>query len=232
MCGRFTLHSRLNLLLQQFAIEAGPELAPRYNIAPTQLVPVVRLQTDVAGSDDESDDAARELVPLRWGLVPSWANDLSIGNRMINARAETVAEKPSFRAAFKRRRCLIPADGYYEWRKTEQGKQPFYIHRRDQTLLAMAGLWERWHGGQADMVDSFTIITTDANDDTSSVHDRMPVFLDPEAYAMWLDPEFQDRDQLQALLVPYGSGELELTPVSKLVNSPRHESPDCIEPLP
>lgn len=216
MCGRFTLHSRLNLLLQQFAIEAGPELAPRYNIAPTQEVPVVRIR---------SGNGQRELVMLRWGLVPSWAKDLAIGNRMINARSETVADKPSFRSAFKRRRCLVPADGYYEWQKTEDGKQPFYIHRADDRPLAMAGLWESWHAGQPDAVESFTIITTDSNADTAHVHDRMPVFLEPDDYSVWLDPEFQDRPLLESLLKPYPNGELEMKAVDKGVNNPKNAGP-------
>ena len=219
MCGRFTLHSRLNLLLQQFALQAGPDWAPRYNIAPTQSVPIVRLS---------AADGKREMTLMRWGLVPSWAKDISIGNRMINARAETVATKPSFRAAFKRRRCLVPADGYYEWQKTVTGKQPYYIHLRDDTPFAMAGLWESWHADQEDTLDTFTIITTDANRATCHIHDRMPVILDPDDYPLWLDPEFEGREALQTLLRPYESDELQLDPVSTHVNSPRNDDPQCI----
>ncbi len=220
MCGRFTLHSRLNLLLRQFALQAGPEWAPRYNIAPTQTAPVIRLAPSTG---------KREMVLLRWGLVPAWAKDTSIGNRMINARAETVATKPSFRSAFKRRRCLVPADGYFEWQKTAAGKQPYYIHLADETPFAMAGLWESWHADQDDAVETFTIITTDASHSTRDIHDRMPVILDADAYPLWLDPEFADREALQSLLGSFESDALQLDPVSTHVNSPRHDDPQCIK---
>jgi len=219
MCGRFTLHSRLNLILQQFAVSAGPTLAPRYNIAPTQSTPVVV---------DEPGTHQRKLLPLRWGLVPFWADTPSIGSRMINARADTVATKPAFRAAFKRRRCLVPADGYYEWQQRPEGKQPFYLHTSDGGPFAMAGLWESWHSGQADQVDTFTIITTDANDTMAAIHDRMPVILDEDAYALWLDPEFDEPQALQQLLRPCDADFLVATPVSTYVNNPRHEGPQCI----
>jgi putative SOS response-associated peptidase YedK len=149
---------------------------------------------------------------------------------MINARAETVAEKPSYRSAYRRRRCLVPADGYFEWKKLDAGKQPYYIHRSDETPFAMAALWESWHSDQDDALLTFTVITTDANHATSCVHDRMPVIVDPDDYAMWLDPEFQNRDALQVLLRPYEADDLQLTPVSTHVNSPRHDDPRCIEP--
>lgn len=220
MCGRFTLHSQLNLLLQQFALDAGPAWAPRYNIAPTQTSLVVR----------ETAGGHRELVPLRWGLVPSWAKEPSIGQRMINARAETIAEKPSFRAAFKRRRCIIPADGYYEWARTDHGKQAYYIRSRDGEHLAMAGLWESWHADQPDALETFTIITTDANEATSDIHDRMPVLLSREHYDLWLDPDFEASQPLLDLLRPAPSDLLRCDRVSPLVNNPRHEGPDCIRP--
>ncbi|MCA9169692.1 MAG: SOS response-associated peptidase [Planctomycetales bacterium] len=226
MCGRFTLHARLNLLLQQFSLEAGadiaPQIVPRYNIAPTQNAAIVRWDVD---------RERRELALLRWGLVPSWAKELAIGNRMINARSETIAEKPSFRTAFKRRRCLVLADGYYEWQKTADGKQPFYIHRADERPFAMAGLWESWHTGQPDGVETFTIITTDACAQTAAIHDRMPVILDEPNYDLWLDPEFSGTAELQALLRPYRDDEIAADPVSTYVNSPRHEGPDCIAPV-
>ena len=219
MCGRFTLHSRLNLLLRQFAIDTGPEMTPRYNIAPTQNVPVVRCQ---AGE-------GRELALLRWGLVPSWAKDPSIGNRMINARAETVATKPSYRAAFKRRRCLVPADGYYEWKKTGKAKQPYLIRLQDECPFAMAGLWESWQDAGGAALQTFTIITTEANEATCDIHNRMPVILSPGEYPLWLDPEFERAEQLQELLQPYDSHAMRLDPVSTFVNNPRHDSSECIE---
>ena len=219
MCGRFTLHARLNLILQQFALEAGPELAPRYNIAPTQNSAVIRWN---------AERGARELVLLRWGLVPSWATDVAIGNRMINARSETVAEKPSFRAAFKRRRCLVVADGYFEWQKSGAGKQPYYIRREDNAPFAMAGLWESWRPGHAEGVETFTVLTTDPCPATAAIHDRMPVLLDAAAHELWLDPEFPDTAHLQHLLRPWEEGDLTAEPVSTYVNNPRHEGPDCI----
>lgn len=221
MCGRFTLHSRLNLLLQQFAIEAGPEWAPRYNIAPTQWSLVVR----------ERAGGQREMVRLRWGLVPSWAKEVSIGQRMINARSETVSEKPSFRAAFKKRRCLVPADGYYEWAKTEEGKQPYYIRLHDETPFAMAGLWESWHAGREDALETFTVITTDACLATQSIHDRMPVIVRPDDYALWLDPEFEGTDALKELLHPLDSESVKFDRVSRQVNSAKFDDPSCIVPL-
>ena len=222
MCGRFTLHSQLNLLLQQFALDAGPPWAPRYNIAPTQSSLVIR----------ETVGVHRELVPMRWGLVPSWAKEPSIGQRMINARAETVAEKPSFRVAFQRRRCIVPADGYYEWARTDSGKQAYYIRSRDDEHLAMAGLWESWHVDQADAMETFTVITTEANDATTGIHDRMPVLLSRENYDLWLDPAFHAIQPLQELLRPAPSDLLRYYRVSALVNNPRHEDPECIRPLP
>ncbi|MDG2380689.1 MAG: SOS response-associated peptidase [Pirellulaceae bacterium] len=219
MCGRFSLHSRLNLLLQQFALEAGPELAPRYNIAPTQSTPVVRVATA---------QSPRQLVALRWGLVPFWAKEVGIGSRMINARAETLASKPSFRNAFKKRRCLVPTDGYFEWKKAGKTKQPFYIRKTDQTPFAMAGLWESWHTGKEDAVESFTIITTQANDAMASIHDRMPVIVAPDNYEMWIDPEFKGQASLEAILQPYEPEDLTVTPVSTIVNSPRNDDPECV----
>ena len=172
------MHSQPNLLVRQFSLDTSADLVPRYNIAPTQQVPVIRLRAD----------ASRELSLLRWGLVPSWAQDPSIGQRMINARAETVASKPSYRAAFRRRRCLVPADGYYEWQKAGRAKQPYYIRLRDEPLFAMAGLWEQWHDTGGELWETFAIITTEANQATRAIHDRMPVILSQQDYAQWLDP--------------------------------------------
>jgi putative SOS response-associated peptidase YedK len=221
MCGRFTLHSRLILLLQQFALEAGPELAPRYNIAPTQLVPVIHRQEGHRG---------RSMTLMRWGLIPSWAKDASIGNRLINARADSVATKPSFRSAFKRRRCLVPADGYYEWQRQEGAKQPFYIRLQDESPFAIAGLWETWHAGRPDQIDSFTLITTDANEATAAIHDRMPAILDPANYDRWLDPDFDEAAPLVEMLRPLDFAEVKAEPISTYVNNPRNEGPQCIAP--
>jgi putative SOS response-associated peptidase YedK len=220
MCGRFTLRTPSNLLVQQFLLPIDPQWHPRYNIAPTQPIAVVRLSEDGAG---------REGVQLRWGLVPSWAKDAKIGSRMINARAETVAEKPSFRSAFKRRRCLVPADGYYEWLKTGGGKQPYFIRLLDERPFAFAGLWEYWEGSGEGPLQTCTIITTTANERTADIHLRMPVILDEQDYEPWLDADQQDRRRLEPLLKPYDSSKMTLDPVSKYVNNVCHESPECIK---
>lgn len=227
MCGRFTLRTPATVLTEQLLLDLGveeiPELSPRYNVAPTQAIAVVR----------ELADEGRRCELLRWGLVPSWAKDVSIGNRMINARAETVAEKPAFRTAFRRRRCLVLADGYFEWKKEGAKKQPYYIRMRDESPFAFAGLWERWSpGGDDAALDTCTLITTDANDLTRSIHDRMPVILAPNDYALWLDPRLDDKPRLTALLRPYDSEAMIADPVSTRVNNPKHDDPACIELAP
>jgi putative SOS response-associated peptidase YedK len=169
----------------------------------------------------------RECVLLRWGLIPGWADDPKIGNRMINARAETVASKPAFRNAFKRRRCLVVTDGFYEWKKLVQGKQPHYIRMKDDRPFAFAGLWESWHR-DGSQIESCTIITTEPNALMKSIHNRMPVILRPDDYDCWLDPEFQDGDALQRLLAPFSAHRMEAYPVSTLVNSPGNDVADCI----
>ncbi len=224
MCGRFTLRSSAQAIADQFQLTFLPELQPRYNIAPTQSVAAVRV------APGSSDVAQRELVLLHWGLIPSWAKDRKLSYSTINARAETVDSKPAFRQAFQKRRCLILCDGYYEWQKTGDHKQPFYIHRRDDRPFALAGLWEHWQQGD-DPLQSCTIIVTEANAQLRSMHDRMPVILDQADYDVWLDPESAGKPQLRELLRPLASEDLEAYPVSTVVNSPRHETPQCIEPL-
>lgn len=223
MCGRFTLRTPAQQLAIMFDRLQLPEIRPRYNIAPTQNVLCVR-----------NRDGQDEFANLRWGLVPAWSKDLKIGARMINARGETVAEKPSFRSAFKKRRCLVLADGFYEWKKEQDGKQPYYITRSDEQPFCMAGLWETWKdksGEHADPFETCTIITTEANELMSTLHDRMPVILNEEHYDMWLDPEFSDREPLDELLRPFASEELKTTAVSKIVNKATNETPECIVPL-
>lgn len=199
-------------------LEAAPSLLPRFNVAPTQSVAAIR-QTD----------QRRELVLLRWGLVPAWAKDIAIGNKMINARAETVAEKPAFRSAFKRRRCLILTDGYYEWQKTGTQKQPYHIHMRDGRPFVFAGLWERWQEPtQSQAVETCTIITTAANEQTTPIHDRMPVILNAGASDLWLDESVEDRGKLEPLLVPYAADDLVFDRISTHVNNPRNEGPSCL----
>jgi putative SOS response-associated peptidase YedK len=191
---------------------------PRYNIAPTQGVLAVR----------RAAQGGREGILLRWGLVPSWANDLSIGNRMLNARAETVLEKPSFRAAFLRRRCLLPADGFYEWQNVAGKKQPLHFRLRDGRLFAFAGLWEHWEGPEGDPVESCTVLTTEANDLVRPVHERMPVILGPHCHDAWLDPGNTNTALLRSWLVPYPAGEMAVLPASQRVNNARNEGPACL----
>ncbi len=220
MCGRYTL-SDPGDLLKELHVEAALDITPRYNIAPTQNVLAIR---------SRDGDGPNEAVYLRWGLVPYWAKDPSIGNRMINARSETAAEKPSFRTAMKKRRCLIPSDGFYEWVKVGKAKQPYHIHLPERRPFVFAGLWERWTRGP-EPLETCTILTTAANDDIRPVHDRMPVILESDARQTWLDPEVHDSELLTTMLRPLPPGKLQLTAVSTLVNSPRNETAACLEPL-
>ncbi len=222
MCGRFTLTVSARVLAELFDVPEIAEFAPRYNIAPTQQVLVVRAGDDGGGT---------EVVPIRWGLVPSWAKDLSIGSRMINARGETVASKPAFRSAVKHRRCLIPADGFFEWKKLGTTKQPYLIRFADKRPLAFAGLWERWRQPDSEPVDSCTIITTSPNDLLAEIHDRMPVILPPDQHGEWLAPSRLPNERLSELLVPHPPDEMEAFPVSTHVNRPANDDPACIEPL-
>jgi putative SOS response-associated peptidase YedK len=222
MCGRFTLSDPDADLAVQFNLPEIPDLKPRYNIAPTQPVAAVRVA---------ADGANREMVMLHWGLVPFWAKDPAIGSRMINARSETVAEKPAFRAAFRRRRCLVVADGFYEWQKQNGGKQPYYIRMRAAQPFAFAGLWEHWEG-DTDSIESCTLLTTEPNELVRPLHNRMPVIVRPDDYALWLDPDVQALERLQSLLGPYSSDEMDAYPVSRWVNRPHNDDPQCIEPLP
>ncbi|MFL5245768.1 MAG: SOS response-associated peptidase [Gemmataceae bacterium] len=221
MCGRYTLAESPRKLAKRFDVPETPDLpfdGQRYNIAPTQQVPIVRQK-----------DNAREMLLAKWGLIPSWAKDMKIGNQLINARADTVATKPSFRAAFKSRRCLIPADGFYEWHKTEDGKQPFHIRMKDKEVFAFAGLWEWWKPEEGEPVQSCAIITTDANELMGPIHNRMPVILAPSDYATWLEGNGKP-DALASLLKPFPSSQMEAYPISKLVNNPRNQGEKLIEP--
>ncbi|MBT8486931.1 MAG: SOS response-associated peptidase, partial [Phycisphaerae bacterium] len=199
MCGRYALMSAAELVAELCGLSSLPPAIRRYNIAPTQRAPVVR----------QTDDGERRLDQLFWGLVPWWAKDPKIGTRMINARSETAAEKPAFREALQRRRCLVPADGFYEWRKREGGKQPHFIRRRDHGPLAFAGLWEGWRDGAGESMESFTILTTRPNDLVAPLHDRMPVILDRDDFAAWLDPETHDTGAIRSLLGPCPADTLE-----------------------
>ena len=225
MCGRFALMTSTEQLAMQFdvpetAVNALPPSVPRYNIAPTQPVAAIRL----------AENGQREFTFFRWGLVPSWAKDLNIGSRMINARSETVAEKPSFRTAFKRRRCLIPADGFYEWQKQGSGKQPMFIRPVEERPFALAGLWEVWRDPDGSALQTCTILTTTPNELMAPIHNRMPVIVEPEDFDLWLNPEPNPEQGLH-LLRPYPAEKMTAYPVSTTVNNPRNDVPDCIQPL-
>ncbi|MBW4555407.1 MAG: SOS response-associated peptidase [Trichormus sp. ATA11-4-KO1] len=221
MCGRFTLNQSAAALAEFFHIQQIPDLAAQYNIAPTQRVATV-LHNPESGK--------REFQQLRWGLIPSWAKDPSMGAKLINARAETVAEKPAFRSAFKHRRCLVLADGFYEWQRQNGKKQPFYFRLSDGQPFGFAGLWERWQT-EDEEITSCTILTTAANELLQSIHDRMPVILAPQDYDLWLNPQIQTPEPLQQLLCPYPDQAMTAYPVSTWVNKPQNNSPECIVPL-
>jgi putative SOS response-associated peptidase YedK len=221
VCGRFTLTTPPETLADLFDVREIPDVAPRYNIAPRQLVLTVRLLRD---------ESSRDGVLLRWGLVPFWARDPSIGDRLINARGESVSEKPSFRRAFRERRCLILADGFYEWQKTEGRKQPYLFRMRDGSPFAFAGLWESWRNAEGEETETCSIITTSSNDLVQEVHGRMPVIVKPDDYAFWLDPENRDEDGLRKVLEPYPADLMEAVRVSRRVNNPKNDDPQCLEP--
>jgi putative SOS response-associated peptidase YedK len=220
MCGRFVLTANPDVIQTAFDLTSIPaEMTPRYNIAPTQPVAVI------------TNDNPKALTFHRWGLIPSWAKDIKIGNQMINARSESVSEKPAFRSAFKRRRCLIPADGFYEWRKEGGEKTPMFIHLKDRPVFAMAGLWEIWHSPDGGELRTCTIITTEANSFMQTMHDRMPVILHKEDYDFWLSPDEEPVARLQALLKPFEPEAMTAYPVSKMVNRPNNDVPECIAPV-
>jgi putative SOS response-associated peptidase YedK len=220
MCGRFALHHGAEELRARFAVEQMvADLAPRYNIAPTQPVAVV-LQREL-----------RVLDRFRWGLVPFWAKDPKIGSRMINARSESVAEKPAYRGALGSRRCLIPASGFYEWKRRGEEKIPTYVHRADGRPFAMAGLWERWSAPDDHTLHTCAILTTRASEFMADIHDRMPVILTPDQERAWLDSALGDPGELVSLLQPYEADDLAAYPVSREVNAPAHDAPDCIAPV-
>lgn len=217
MCGRYV--SRIEAALErEWELRRPPPPFTSYNVAPSIDVPVVRLNAE----------GERECILMRWGLIPCWAKDAKIGYKMINARAETVATKPAFREPFKRRRCLIPANGFYEWHKTGSVKQPYYIRPKDGSMMALAGVWDAWKNPQAERIHSCAIIVTDANERVAPLHERMPVIIARDAFDSWLSGTPQDA---AALLMPYPAGEIEAFAVSTYVNKPKNDGLRCIEPL-
>ncbi|WP_165495067.1 SOS response-associated peptidase [Actinomadura roseirufa] len=253
MCGRYATTRARQELLDEFQVQTDAveaDLEPDYNVAPTKQVPAVLTRRPKDAPEEEA--AVRQLRTLRWGLVPSWAKDLSIGSRMINARVETVHEKPSYRRAFAKRRCLLPADGYFEWYTLQSSgdspggdaadpagprkksgkpqKQPFFIRPKDEALMAIAGLYELWKSAEDEWVWTCTVITTEAPDDLGRIHDRMPMVVEPDRWDAWLDPALTDTDLVRGLLVPAMAGTMDAYPVSKAVNNVKNNGPQLIEP--
>ena len=228
MCGRTTLTATPEELAEAFALDAAevPALEPRYNIAPTQ--PMLAVRVDAARR-------RRRLSPLRWGLVPRWAGDPAVGARMINARSESAATRAAFREPFRERRCILPASGFFEWRRVDRSRQPYLFRLRDGRALGLAGVWDRWRppadaeGGEA--IESCAILTTPANELVARLHDRMPLILHPDDYGRWLDPALQDPRALATLLRPFPAEEMMAVPVSPRVNNPRHDDPSLVQPL-
>ena len=217
MCGRFALPTPEEIT-GHFNLKKKPNLVPRYNIAPSQNIAVVRLTPYTP---------ERKLAVLRWGPIPFWAKDRKVGYKMINARAESVADKPAFRAAFRQRRCLIPATGFFEWSHKNKTKQPYFIKLKDSNILAFAGLWEHWAGRDGEVIDSCTIITTGANETVGNIHDRMPVIIEPELYDRWLDPG-TDEKILLSLFTPFPDKKILAYPVGIEVNNPKNDNPNCL----
>lgn len=220
MCGRFTQADIEKLDRALYKLFEVPSFEPRYNIAPTQDAAVIR-----------EVNRGRTIEPLRWGLIPSWANDPKIAMRTINARAESVAEKPAFKDSFASRRCVVPASGFYEWKRSGSKKQPYFIHPTEGGHFALAGLWDQWFSHTEGPVETFTIITTDANDALAELHDRMPVILSAHDVDTWLDPENLSAVELQNLLRPAPSAVTDSYPVSTFVNKVANEGAACIEPV-
>lgn len=222
MCGRYAITSPLEAIIEAFALKGPrPNLQPHYNAAPSQYLPVIR-----------SDRGGREMVSMRWGLVPSWSKGPDARYSMINARAETVASKPAYRGPFRHRRCLVPANGFFEWKKGTEGKQPYFITLSSGEPFAFAGLWDQWTSADGSEMESFTIIVTAANDVVRPIHDRMPVILSADAYESWLgEAGPPSRTKLAILLRPYPAGLMRAYPVSRDVNSPANDRPDLLEPV-
>ncbi|NJS09543.1 MAG: SOS response-associated peptidase [Microcoleus sp. CSU_2_2] len=222
MCGRFTLNTSAKIIAEFFKLSEVPDIKPRYNIAPTQSVATVTV---------DGEKMQRQFQFMRWGLIPSWAKDLKIGSHTINARSETVAEKPAFRSAIKHRRCLIIADGFYEWQPQGKKKQPYYFQMANNEPFAIAGLWENWRSPEGENIVSCSIITTAANETVQPVHDRMPVILPSGDWEQWLDPSINNSQQVLPLLKPYDPAAMKANAVSAIVNNPTRESPECIQAI-
>lgn len=219
MCGRYALTASPQVLAELFRVTSVPELRPRYNIAPTQEAPIVRV---------DPQTGTRQLDSLQWGLTPPWAEG---ARSIINARSETVANKPAFKTAFRHRRCLVPATGFYEWQKLGDAKQPFHFRLPDQEVFAFAGIWDHCGNEDGNLIEAFAILTTSANETVRPIHNRMPVILDPAAYSLWLDPELADAEPLRDLLRPWSDEQIMAYPVTTKVGNSAFDDPACVQPL-
>jgi putative SOS response-associated peptidase YedK len=224
MCGRITLTITPEEIAELLGVQDLPRLEPRYNIAPTQTAAIIRCLPGKSG---------REVAQLRWGLVPHWATDLSVGSQMINARSESISQKPAFREALKNRRCIVLGDGFYEWQREKRKRQPFLIRMKDHKPFAFAGLWETWtpkNGAPPQPCETFTVLTTNSNELIRPLHDRMPVIIAPAHYDLWLDPNVTDSALLNPLFKPFPADEMECIPVNSFVNDAKNEGARCIAP--
>ena len=222
MCGRFTLSTSPTEIADHFGLDEVPQLGARFNVAPGQDIATISVVGEERGS---------VLRLRRWGLVPSWAKDAKIANRLINARSETAAEKPSFRSAFRRRRCLVPADGFYEWAGPKGSKQPYFIGLERRALFAFGGLWERWTDPEGEAIESCTLLTTAATEHLGALHGRMPVIVDPVDYALWMNPDVTEPDRVLPVIDRNLGGALGYYPIGKHVNDVRHDDPRCLEAI-
>jgi putative SOS response-associated peptidase YedK len=223
MCGRYRLSRRKQFVEEYFAsVSEECEWSPRYNVAPSQPVLTIR---------QDAREPVRKLSAMRWGLIPSWSKDPSIGYKTINARSETVATTASFREPFKSQRCLVPADGFYEWLREGKAKLPYCFELNDGELFAFAGLWDRWRDPQGDVIESCSIITTAANSVLADIHDRMPAILRPHEYDLWLDPAFRDTESVSEMLRPFDAARMRRYPVNTRVNNVQNDDADCAKPL-
>lgn len=233
MCGRFARFSPAHIFRMLFQLDEILDLVPQYNIAPGQDVFAVR---GIVIRDEQQRSASpknysKEVSTFRWGLVPIWAKDPQIGFKMINARSETVTEKPAFLEAFKKHRCLIPIDGFYEWKKQQDGKQPYYIHMTDKQPFALGGIWDAWTNPQGKILESCSILTTAPNEVVKPIHNRMPVIIEPKDFDLWLNPAIQESEKVKPLLKPYTASTMVAYPISTFVNSPRNQGEQCITKL-
>jgi putative SOS response-associated peptidase YedK len=221
MCGRFGLWADPGQIENHFKVQLPQSLPFRYNIAPSQEIPAIRV----------SKEGKRKLTMLRWGLIPFWAKEQSSKYKMINARADTVFSKPAYKAAVRRRRCLVPATGFFEWKRGERSKQPYLVRGRDSDLFSMAGIWEHWENSETgDVIESCAILTTRPNSVVGELHDRMPVIIKPESYPTWLDPNIQSQEQLTPLMEPYPNEKTVIQPINREVNNPANDNPSVIQP--